>query len=97
MYHLRARRLPIGLARNHNIAAVGQGLARQAVPRFAPHDDGLACGVAFEKGEIFGDVPRDLVGVADDAVLREGDDKGDLHGVDGQLKINDVSRLFFNF
>lgn len=41
---------------------------------FPSHEDGMTHGGRLEEFEIFGEMPRDRPGIADDPVLRHGDD-----------------------
>lgn len=69
----------MGLAGDDDVGAAGQGavLGGEAVPGFAPHDDGCAeCG-AFEVCEVFGQVPGHFAVAPDGAVAGAGVDEVD--------------------
>ena len=55
----------------------GSGLLRQRVPGLAAHDDGLAHRERLEAFQILRDAPGQRAAMADDAVLRNGDDETD--------------------
>ncbi|MDK3158037.1 hypothetical protein QPK87_15870 [Kamptonema cortianum] len=69
---------PVAIAAGHDqICAVGQWLARQALPGFAPHDDGVAGGQVFEAFQVAGQMPEQLVAAPDLAAGSMGDNGGD--------------------
>ncbi len=74
----RAAMLVIAPA-DDDIDAARQGLAelrQNGFKRLSAHDTGLAHGYGFEMPEIFGDVPRHGVVLADGIVIGGGDDEG---------------------
>ncbi len=72
----------VGVAGEHDVEPTGQWTKPygQRRPGGAPHDDRAPLGVAFEVGQVFGQVPGHGVVLADDAIGRPGVDEVDAHG-----------------
>lgn len=72
----------------HDGLAIGQRLA-DGLKGFAPHHDDLTGGGGFEPLEILGQMPRDLIAVANDAIERHGGDGFEGSHVDMLLTPDD--------
>ena len=77
---------PAAVAGEHDVLSLGQG-STNGIEGFAAHDDGVAAGGFFEKGEVFGKVPRQGVVAANDTFRGHGDNANEGewagHGLDG--------------
>src|SRR5215212_2509842 len=74
----RAWRFIPARAANDDIVAAGKRALRQALPGLAAHDQRLAHGDRLEKPHIGGKLPWQPAIATYDAVLRDGDNEGDL-------------------
>lgn len=71
--------LPLGIAGDDDVAAVGQRPADR-FEGLAAHQDGMPRGGAFEVGQVFRQMPGQGVADADAVVEVGGDDDGELAG-----------------
>ena len=59
-----------------DVAAFGERTTRKGTPSIASHDDGMARGERLESLEVVGDMPQEVVVLADSVVLGYGDNDG---------------------
>lgn len=71
---LNARGGEVVVVSKDDIAAVGERFFGERVESAASHDDGMAGGESAEAFEVVGDVPQEVVVLADGAVLCDSDD-----------------------
>lgn len=75
---------PRGIAGDHDILTFWKG-ASDGVEGLAAHHDGVAGSLPFEELQVFGEVPRQVSILSDDAVGRHRDDGGEGHTATGAL------------
>ena len=82
---LRARRGPRAVARDDDVASVGQRpeALGQGLPGLPPHHDGVTGRERFEVCDVLGDAPRNPSIAPDHAAARDCGDKSDGHTATG--------------
>ena len=70
MSHLGALVTEGGVVRQDYIAAFGEWATRKRVPCVATHDDGMAGSQCLEALEVVGDMPKEVVVLADGVVFK---------------------------
>lgn len=67
----------LALSCDDHIATVGQGTVGQGLESLAPHDDRVAGGQLFEMGQVFGQMPGQLIVIANGPAWRHGHNDAD--------------------
>ncbi len=77
----------LGNTPSHDVATTGQRAKarRQRLPGLAPHDHRVAERCLLEETHVLGQLPEQVVVLADDAIARHGGDQSQRHTATGAL------------